>query len=132
MGYEYNARDYRSPQRVWDAETQSYLDLWRTVDDFTITLPAGTQIYIPAGFDYDKGSVPRPLWWWFPRDDRRAVIAVLVHDFLYDTGLLSRKQADQIFYDLLRLEGMRWSKARAAWLGVRIGGASGYNDGMDA
>lgn len=127
-GYQYNAQDYTSPQRVWDVETQSYLDKWVTQKGFSITLPDGIKLYIPAKFPYDKGSIPRLVWWWFPRDDRKAVIAVLVHDFLYHHRMLTRARADRIFYDLLRLEGMRWSKAAAAYIGVRLGGGRAWQE----
>lgn len=131
--YQYDPRQYRSPQRVWDIEKQVYSNQWITIADFTVILPDGRTITVPKGFMYDKASVPRIVWWWLPRDDRHILIAALVHDYLYDTQKIEgewiyRKEADQIFYDLLIQSGMRWSKAKAAYTAVRVGGWRWYNN----
>lgn len=120
--YQFSVENYRSPQRLRDPESGQFIDKWKTVEDFTLTTPDGLQLFIPKGFKYDKASVPRAVWWYIPRDHKQTVIAALVHDFLYEYRLLSRKQSDQIFYDLLRLAGMRYTKAKMAYWAVRAGG----------
>lgn len=116
-----NPLHYRSPQRVWDAENRRYTDKWRTTAPFRFAIVDEDEAWfeIPSGFEYDKASVPRMVWWYLPRDGRQVIIAALVHDYLYSTKITPRDIADRVFYDLLRQSGMRWSKARAAYLAVR-------------
>ena len=123
----YDPLTYRSPQRVYDEIKGEYLDEWVYGRDFTVTLSDGRAITVEAGFKYDKGSVPGFLQNYLPRDDSQSVIAFLIHDWLYTVGAIegkpiTKKEADTIFYDLLRHAGMRYTKAKAAYLAVRLGG----------
>jgi len=52
--------------------------------------------------------------------------AATIHDKLYTTGTLSRKQADAVLYRALRAEGVAKWRAWLFWAGVRIGGAKHY------
>ncbi len=52
--------------------------------------------------------------------------AATVHDWLYTTGPLTRKQADAVLYRGLRAEGIARWRAWLFWAGVRIGGAKRY------
>ena len=130
--YQYEPSLYRSPQRVWDAISGEYLDRWIYEHEFSVKLPDGRVITVEPGFEYDKGSVPRWMQNWLPRDHHYAVIAFLIHDWLYEKQQIegewiTRKEADRILYDLLRYAGMRWSKAKAAYSGVRLGGWASFN-----
>lgn len=132
LGYRYDIYQYRSPQRLVDPRTGQLVDLWQTVAPFDVWLPNGQHIRIPAGFVFDKASVPRLVWAYLPRDDKHVVIAALVHDYLYvlqkiQGEWIKRSQADQIFFDLCRAGGMRYSKAKTAYLGVRSGGWVAFN-----
>lgn len=129
---KYDPKSYRSPQRVWDAENRQYTDHWATTAEFTMTLCDGRTIVVPEDFVYDKASIPRIAWWWLPRDDAKILIAALVHDYLYVTqqieqDWITRKEADEIFYALIRDAGMRWTKAKLAYSAVRAGGWVAYN-----
>lgn len=55
--------------------------------------------------------------------------AATIHDYLYRTGKVSRSEADRIFYEALRSEGVAKWRAAIFWLGVRIGGTSSYRGG---
>lgn len=132
MKYQYDIHQYRSPVRLIDPETNELLDQWETVTDFDLLFEDGRKVTIPSGFVYDKASVPRAVWWYLPRDDRRVAVAALVHDFLYVSQKIhgewiKRSVADGIFYDLIRMAGMRWTKAKMAWIGVRSGGWVAFN-----
>ena len=79
---------------------------------------------IKKGFMWDGASIPRAFWIttgssFMPK--YRA--AACVHDFLYRTGIVSRKTADKIFYIMLK---SRKDVGRyTAWKmhrGVRAGG----------
>jgi hypothetical protein len=52
--------------------------------------------------------------------------AATVHDWLYTTGQVSRKQADAVLYRALRAEGVARWRAWLFWAGVRMGAAKHY------
>lgn len=99
---------------------------------------------IPAGYQYDKASIP-PLFWGFPFNytpDGLCSVPALEHDFLCDlfTGgseWLRGALADEYpevppapvihrhFYHALLTWGVRISKARVFWWAVRNFGPGG-------
>ena len=64
---------------------------------------------IPAGFVTDGASVPRVMWWLFPPTGRY-MAAALLHDFLLQSGWVSRAEADRYF--LIAMEKMEVAKWR--------------------
>lgn len=46
----------------------------------------------------------------------------VIHDYLYATANLSRRQSDEVFYNALRSSGVARWRAWLMWAGVRIGG----------
>jgi hypothetical protein len=52
--------------------------------------------------------------------------AAAIHDKLYATGQLTRKQADEVLYRALRAEGVARWRAWLFWAGVRLGGTKHY------
>ena len=93
------------------------------------------RLVVPAGFDHDFASVPRPLWVLVAPVDLG--IASIFHDWLYARGGLvetlrwaggtwepaatpwTREDADRLFGRLMREQGVvRWRR-RAAYLAVR-------------
>lgn len=128
----YDPQNYPALRRVWDVEKQAHTDDWETQTGFVMFLCDGRKLCIPAGTKYDKASSPRISWWYLPRDDKHVIIAALVHDYLYVTQKvegqpIERSEADQIFYELLRQAGMRYTKAKIAYWAVRMGGWSFWN-----
>lgn len=84
-------------------------------------------VTVPKGYTTDFASIPDLFKWYVNNDDWRIVRPACCHDYMYEThqvvgGFISRKQADDLFYEMLRVEGMGWLKARLMWAGVRIGG----------
>lgn len=63
---------------------------------------SGETISVPAGFLTDFASVPRPLWWLYPRWGRYGNAAV-IHDFCYWQQQYGRKQADDIFLEAMEV-----------------------------
>lgn len=54
--------------------------------------------------------------------------AAVIHDLIYETGMLSRRMADDIFLEaMLACNVARW-RAYAAWSAVRLVGSKFYND----
>lgn len=90
-------------------------DIYVLTEPFTYEvgeLGSGLTLTVAAGFITDLASVPWPLRLLFRPDGAYAKAAV-IHDFLYDRGLVSRWMADRIF-----LEGMKVLKVHAV---VRLG-----------
>lgn len=77
--------------------------------------------FAPKGFIFDLGSVPG-LAKWYVDDDDRIAAAATIHDYLYVTQSCTRREADQIFYEILLYTGFRKSQAWLCWLAVRAGG----------
>jgi len=84
-------------------------------------------IVVPAGFETDFASTPRVLWSIVPPWGRYSPAAV-VHDYLYNTAPVSRKEADKAF--LAHMEALRvnWLKRKAMYRGVRIGAVFAWNN----
>ena len=83
-------------------------------------------ITIPAGFVCDGASVPAiamPIF----NNGIRYLRAAILHDFCYRTGIVPRKQADDLFKEVLREDGVTKFKSYMMWLGVRAGGGKFYN-----
>ena len=83
-------------------------------------------IVVPAGFVTDLDSVPRlPFAYMLTKNASRE--AAVVHDYLYETGKIgkreiSRADADRVFLDAMVDEDVAWWQRRMVWLGVRVGG----------
>lgn len=82
---------------------------------------SGISVTVPEGFITDFASIPRGLWNLFPRWGKHGHAAV-VHDFLYWTHQIPRKEADGVFLEAMRvLKTPEW-KARLMYRAVRIFG----------
>lgn len=97
---------------------------WRVLALFSVwSHSLDMQLDVPEGFETDLASVPRlPVVYLLTgaTGDEPAV----VHDFLYSLGTCTRKQADEVFYELALACGMpRW-RAWLMWCGIRVGGGS--------
>lgn len=77
---------------------------------------------VPAGFQFDGASIPRPFWPILSPFDPRALRASLLHDFEYRRGpLVPRKFADVKFRRRLIEDGISRPVAWAMYLAVRAG-----------
>lgn len=83
------------------------------------------KIIIPIGFKSDGASIPRLAWsiigspW-----TGKYKYAVVIHDYLTATQTTTRREADRIFLDAMKvLNVSRW-KRRVIWLAVRLFGWS--------
>ena len=83
------------------------------------------EFIVPAGFGTDFASVPRLFWAVFPPYGRFTKAAV-VHDWLYRTHAVSRKDADGIFHRIMRELGTKWWRRRLMYLAVRLFGWYGW------
>lgn len=87
------------------------------------------KILVPTGFITDLGSIPPFFRVFFSRNGSTAYI---LHDYMYHHGgkipqengwlELSRRHADRIMYQALRVAGIGVVSAYLQYLGVRLGG----------
>ena len=87
-------------------------------------------IIVPSGFTTDFASIKvlhnAFLFVLFALVSGYGNYAATVHDWLYEHGSLTRKEADAVLYRALRAEGVAKWRAWLFWAGVRIGGAKQY------
>lgn len=89
----------------------------------------GRVLVVPVGFKSDGASVPRFFWRIvFPPGDSRALRATFAHDYIYHTHPenWTKAEADKLFYDLLREDGVHWLSARTAYYGVKLFGKGAW------
>ena len=101
------------------------------LDDLVLADDDERVITVPAGFTTDFASIKvlhnAFLFVLFALVSGYGNYAATVHDWLYLTGEVSRKEADLVLYRALRAEGVARWRAWLMWAGVRIGGAKQYN-----
>lgn len=82
------------------------------------------KITVPAGFITDFASVPRVIQIFLPQSIGRR--AAILHDYLYHThgegGRYTRREADGIFLEALKVLDVPWYQRFPLFWGVRIGG----------
>lgn len=102
------------------------------------------QVTVPVGFRTDFASIPRPFRNLFSAVGKYSKAAV-VHDFLYNGGWVTqiliddvtgdtferhwhptRKEADDIFLEAMKVLGVGWFTRTSVYLAVRAGGWSSF------
>ncbi len=77
---------------------------------------------IPAGFQIDYASVPRPFWRLFPPARGKYLRATIPHDYLYVKKDVPKIVADAIFLDVMETDGVGWLKRHSMFLAVLLFG----------
>lgn len=98
---------------------------WRLLDDLRygdVTVPAGF-ITNYASIDVFHNVLLFPVYALFAGYGN---YSSTVHDYLYTTRQFSRKDADKLFYECLRAEGVARWRAWLMWAGVRLGASKAY------
>ena len=90
---------------------------------------SGVHVVVPKGFSTNLTSVPKILQWLYPADGPYAPAAV-VHDYLYRRGKVSRKAADVMFYDALKVLKVSLFTRLGFYAYVRLNGWRVYPTGM--
>ncbi|ECH9713658.1 DUF1353 domain-containing protein [Salmonella enterica subsp. enterica serovar Javiana] len=101
--------------------------LWRIHEPFEFYLSDDNSdiISVPAGFITDLASVPRIFWTLLPPDGKYAKAAI-IHDWMYDNALRTKKEADLIFLDGMTVLGVpRW-KRTIMYYAVKLFGRGMY------
>ena len=102
----------------------------RLMEDWRVVV-RGHEFAVPRDTRTDGASIPRFLWrvCGCPHEAPR-VYAALLHDWLYAVGAqlgISRKEADECYYALLRHFGIGAFRAGVEFHALRICGGSHYN-----
>ena len=79
-------------------------------------------IHVPIGFVTDFASTPFFIW-----KTGLYSKAAVVHDFLYQSKLRTRMEADAIFYEAMLVLGVSKWKAGLFYWAVRLFGWMGYS-----
>lgn len=81
------------------------------------------RITVPEGFVTDLGTVPR-LPFAYMLFGGASNEAAVVHDFLYSgqAGKVTRAQADDVFFEAMKAEGVAGWRRGPMWFGVRMVG----------
>ena len=77
-------------------------------------------IQIPIGYETDFASVPRVFWSIIPPIGKHS-IAALIHDYMYDNRIGSRREADRLFLEIMLEHKVKKLLAYTMYAGVRIG-----------
>lgn len=109
---------YTDPEKPWRHE------LFEPVE---MELSNTEKILIPAGYVTDFASVPRLLRGIIQPSGNHN-LAVLVHDWLYDNRLYTRKFADREMLYWLKMSGCSNLKAYTMYYACRLGGRSWWNN----
>lgn len=94
---------------------------WVLVKPLFFVLNEEESYTVPKGFRTDLASVPRPLWSVFPRWGKYGRAAVL-HDYLYETKKVSKKQADKLFLKAMECDKVPLWKRTAMYYAVSVFG----------
>ncbi|ECJ4438861.1 DUF1353 domain-containing protein [Salmonella enterica subsp. diarizonae] len=100
---------------------------WRVHEPFAFYLSEDNSdaIEVPAGFITDLATIPRIFWSLMPPDGKYAKAAI-IHDYLYDNALRTKREADRIFLDGMTVLGVpRWKRTIMYWA-VRLFGRGNY------
>lgn len=79
------------------------------------------RVVVPQDFVTDLASIPRPLWVAIPPSGRYNRAAV-IHDWLYQSGVCTRMQADNAFSVAMAEDRVRSTLRYVIWSGVVVGG----------
>ncbi|EFR3310104.1 DUF1353 domain-containing protein [Salmonella enterica] len=102
---------------------------WRVYEPFEFYLSDDNSdvIEVPAGFVTDLASVPRIFWTLLPPDGKYAKAAI-IHDWMYDNALRTKKEADLIFLDGMTVLGVPKWKRIIMYYAVRLFGRGSYSE----
>ena len=87
---------------------------------------------VPVGFLTNGASIPRLFWSIVPptgTKKNRVFQPAILHDYLYETGEVSRKDADKIFLEAMKAMKVNWFIRYIFYWCVRLFARSHYNKG---
>ncbi|MCV6625854.1 MAG: DUF1353 domain-containing protein [Cellvibrionaceae bacterium] len=95
-------------------------------DRWRLLAPLVTPEYtIPAGFESDGASVPRPFWPIIPRVGKY-LTASIVHDWMYVNAIGTKREADRLFKLNMQRAGVSRWRVWLMYLSVKTFGRGSY------
>lgn len=83
---------------------------WKVLSPLTYITNDNIKIIAPKGFNTNFASTPRIFWSFLPPWGKYGKAAI-IHDFLYYSGIYSKKEADLIFLEAMKtLEVVKWKR----------------------
>lgn len=99
-----------------------------TQDIFRFYTRKGEIYTVPAGFATDFASIPWFIHWKLSPHGRGYIRAAVVHDWMYRTQKVTRKQADDYFSEgMAECDTPRWQDAVIYW-SVRLFGEKAWEE----
>ena len=106
-------------------------DYYMLMSDYNITVN-NIKIVVPKYFQYDGASIPRVGWQvTYTPFDPDVMLPSLIHDWLFYNHQVPRDIADDIFYRLLKDNGVSGLKANIMWGAVRTAGSLFWDNDDD-
>ena len=97
-------------------------ELYEVAEDFHVSVD-GVDIWVPRGFQYDGASIPAFAWQVvYTPFNPKVMIPAVAHDWQYHSHQVDREKADELFYILLKQQGVSESKSWTMYQAVRIAG----------
>ena len=101
-----------------------------TTEIYTVTVSLigyDVEITVGSGFLFDGATIPRWLWplAGAPMEPPHDA-AALIHDWLYACQILTKRQADWIYAQVLAQAGYAYWRVAAEWLAVAIFGGAAW------
>lgn len=123
--------------RALDVSEGTETDHLRMLEPFRVySAVLSAEVEIPAGFEFDGESIPLGVRWLVPPFGQSKRGAA-VHDWLYRyRGFwradgtfvdVSRKQADAVYRELVKLKGLPAWRASMRWSVLRLVGWAAWN-----
>lgn len=84
------------------------------------------QIVVPAGFISDGATIPKGFTWLYPKIGGRYTKAAILHDYMYTNAIATKKEADTIFEEALKVLGCNKFTVKVFMLGVKLIGKGNY------
>ena len=105
-----------------------YLDghWWELVEGFEYQ-DEDNIIKVPQGFLTDFASIPRIFWSIVGSPSGKYGKAAVIHDWLYATHTTTRRKADKIFREAMKVLKVKWWKRRLIWIAIRAFGRKAWN-----
>ena len=101
---------------------------WELLHEVRYATGTGEVIYVPAGFITDFASIPKFFRRVYQPATGKHRQGAVIHDYIYRTDSLNytRKQADQVFLEIMELDGVSRFDRKAIYYSVRSGGKSSF------
>ena len=84
------------------------------------------QIMVKEGFDFNFASIPTIITNLLPKNGQEYDRAACLHDALYASQWLQKKECDKLFYASMLADGVNKAKAWSMYQAVRIFGYLAY------